>query len=258
MTIATLLVAVVAGLLGLWSPCGLSMLSTITPIGERGRDNRYASTAAWYVVGATLGGLTIGALVALPALAPLSSEAAALLVALAALVAMCSDGRVFGRSLPIHKRQVNERWLDHYRGWVYGIGFGWQIGTGVATYVMSAATYLLLVTPALLSPWLALVAWTTFGCTRGLTVLVTRDIRTPAQLTALHVRINDSSATIRYALVVAEGVLLTCAAATFGVIAAIVGSGVALAVVGASVRRSVAPAACAVGADVVRESLQHR
>jgi hypothetical protein len=258
MTIATLLVAVVAGLLGLWSPCGLSMLSTITPIGERGRDNRYASTATWYVIGATLGGLTIGALVALPALAPIPTRVAALLVAVAALIAMCSDGRVFGRSLPIHHRQVNERWLDHYRGWVYGIGFGWQIGTGVATYIMSAATYLLLVVPALLSPWLALVAWITFGCTRGLTVLVTRDIRTPTQLAALHVRINDSSTAIRNVLVVAEGVLLTCAAVTLGATAGVIGAAVALAVVVASVRRTAAPASCTIGPGVVRESLPGR
>jgi hypothetical protein len=246
LTIGTLLVALVAALLGLWSPCGLSMLSTITPIGERGRDNRFGATATWYVIGATLGGLTVGAIVALPALVPVPRDVAAPLVAVAALIAMCSDGRVFGRSLPIHKRQVNERWLDHYRGWVYGVGFGWQIGTGVATYIMSAATYLLLVVPALVSPGLALAAWTTFGCTRGLTVLVTRHVRTPAQLQAIHLRLDNGASAIRYALVVAEGVLLVFACATFSLTAGALGAIVAIGVVAASVRRAPTSASCAV------------
>ena len=53
-------VAVAAAIRSTWSPCGLSMLSTITPIGERGRNHRYASTAAWFILGATLGGATLG------------------------------------------------------------------------------------------------------------------------------------------------------------------------------------------------------
>ena len=39
-----------------WSPCGLSMLSSITPFGEHGRRHRYAVTATWYLVGAVAGG----------------------------------------------------------------------------------------------------------------------------------------------------------------------------------------------------------
>ena len=33
------------------------MLASITPLGERGRNNRFALTATAYAVGATLGGL---------------------------------------------------------------------------------------------------------------------------------------------------------------------------------------------------------
>ena len=53
-------VAVAAAIRSTWSPCGLSMLSTITPIGERGRNHRYDSTATWFVLGAVLGGATLG------------------------------------------------------------------------------------------------------------------------------------------------------------------------------------------------------
>ena len=43
---------------------------------------------------------------------------------------------------PFFKRQVNEYWLGRYRAWVYGSGFGWQIGAGVTTYIMTAAVFL--------------------------------------------------------------------------------------------------------------------
>ena len=44
---------------------------------------------------------------------------------------------------------MNEAWLSKYRAWVYGGGFGWQIGAGVTTYVMTAAVPLMIVVGAL-------------------------------------------------------------------------------------------------------------
>ena len=41
--------AVAAAARSTWSPCGLSMLSSITPFGEHGRRHRYAVTATWYL-----------------------------------------------------------------------------------------------------------------------------------------------------------------------------------------------------------------
>ena len=35
-----------------WSPCGLSMLSTITPLAERSRGRRWGLTATWFLLGA--------------------------------------------------------------------------------------------------------------------------------------------------------------------------------------------------------------
>ena len=52
--------AVAAAIRSTWSPCGLSMLSTLTPLAERSRGHRYAVTATWFVLGATLGGATLG------------------------------------------------------------------------------------------------------------------------------------------------------------------------------------------------------
>ena len=42
-----------------------------------------------------------------------------------------------GRRLP-GRRQVNEDWLVAYRSWVYGAGFGLQLGAAVATVVNTA------------------------------------------------------------------------------------------------------------------------
>ena len=107
----------------------------------------------------------------------------------AALVAAVSDAGVAGVRLPIHRRQVNERWLDHYRPWVYGAGFGWQIGSGVATYITTAAVYLMIVLGALTgAPVVAFLLGTLFGLLRGLAVLLTRNQTSPTLLRAFHRR----------------------------------------------------------------------
>ena len=216
-TAVVLVVAVAAGGRGLWSPCGLSMLSTITPIGEGGRGHRYGSTAAWYVAGAVLGGLCLG--VAMGAAARFVGDrdgiARAGIVLVAAIVALASDGRVVGFALPIHRRQVNERWLDHYRSWVYGLGFGWQVGTGVATYITTAATYLLVVVGVVaVSPASAVLAGTTFGFVRGIAVFLTRDVRTSAALHRLHRRVQQLEPRSRHGVALVECVVALVAAAT--------------------------------------------
>jgi hypothetical protein len=207
--LAGLLVAVAAGVRSTWSPCGLSMLSSITPLGERGRGNRYRTTAWWYVAGAAAGGLTTGALCALGALAvSLGRPDPSLLVALCAalcVVAAASDARVGGFSLPIHRRQVNERWLDAFRPWVYGAGFGWQIGTGVATYIMTAGVYALVCIAVLSgSPLAALGMWFVFGAVRGLAVFLSARVRTQAALRALHLRFEALGPTLRTVTVAVE------------------------------------------------------
>ena len=146
------LVVVAAAARSTWSPCGLSMLSTITPMAERSRGRRWGLTAAWFVLGATLGGATLGLLAVGGALAvgalDLSVATVLGLAAGAALVTAAMDMGI-GTEMPHHRRQVDEVWLDQYRSWVYGLGFGWQIGTGLATYIMTAAVYLTAVMAAL-------------------------------------------------------------------------------------------------------------
>ena len=230
--LVTIAVAVASGVRGVWSPCGLSMLSTITPIGERGRGNRYATTARWYVAGAVTGGACLGAVAAVLSLVVGAHGAARLVaVAMGALVAAASDARVAGFAVPSHRRQVNERWLDQYRPWVYGGGFGWQIGTGVATYITTAAVYLLVLVVAVSGvPALALAGGVLFGLTRGVAVLLTRRVRTGDDLRRLHAQVQDAGPALHRAVLLVEVTVATVAATAVAVPlgAAVLGAGVAV------------------------------
>ena len=211
-------IAVAAAMRSTWSPCGLSMLSTITPIGERGRSNRYYGTAAWFIAGAVLGGATLGAGAALLAAGvealDLSGEALAGIAAVLGGVTIASDLALGGFRLPSHTRQVNETWLDQYRRWVYGGGFGWQIGVGLATYVTTAAVYLMVALAALTaSPVAAFSIVTGFGLVRGLAVLLGRHLTTPQRMMALHRRLDELLPTAQRAIVLVQAAVVAVAAA---------------------------------------------
>ena len=193
LAVCTLALAVVAAARSTWSPCGLSMLSSVTPMGERGRGQRWGWTAAAYVAGAVAGGATLGAVLAGAALAVRSAGHPGPALAAAAVVTAAGGAAVdlglLRVRLPVLRRQVNELWLDRYRGWVYGAGFGWQIGFGFSTYVMTAAVAVVAVLAAVsASAGLAFGAGLTFGAARGLTILGHARIDDPAALVAAHRR----------------------------------------------------------------------
>lgn len=236
LTIAALGIAVVSAFRGTWSPCGVSMLSSITPLSENGRGNRYWATVTWFVLGAVLGGATLGAVAGLGALlvsaTAMTSAAAAVVVLVAGLITVASDLGVGGFRLPANPRQVERTWLDRFRSWVYGLGFGWQLGAGVATYVMSSSIYLMVVTAAATGePLLAMGIVTLFGFLRGLAVLPAFRVNTPADLTALHRRIERLRPLSRALAVIAQiGVLATAATVLGGVVAGLVVAAVFLVV----------------------------
>ena len=96
------------------------------------------------------------------------------IVAAAAFVAAAIDAGAFGEVIPIWRRQVDDGWLVRYRRWVYASGFGWQIGVGVATYIMTAAVFLMVILAGLTaSPAAAFGLCAGFGLVRGLAVLAT-------------------------------------------------------------------------------------
>lgn len=221
-----LVTAAVAGARGTWSPCGLSMLSSINRFSEAARGHRYAVTCGWFVLGAALGGLLLGTGTAVLALVGAGLPAPGVLAATAALVCLAADLRLL--PLPVHPRQVDETWLRTYRPWVYGVGFGAQIGAGLATYVMTAATYLLVALAALTgSPAVALGCGLVFGVVRGLAVLLGARVATPAQLHAVLRRLEElGPASLRVAMVVQAlvAVLLGGVVAAGAVLALVVSS----------------------------------
>jgi hypothetical protein len=230
--------AMVAAVRSTWSPCGLSMLSSITPMGERARRYSYGGTAAWFVVGAVLGGATLGlgaaALAALVGALDLTPTTAVGIAAVLATVTAASDAQLGGYRLPGHRRQVNEVWLDRYRSWVYGGGFGWQIGVGLATFIVSAAVYLTIALAALTgSPLTAFLLCTGFGLARGLAVLLSRTATSAERMQALHRRFDQLSAPSRHVTIAAQlGLAAVAAVAAAGPAGAV---GVAVVAVAAGI-----------------------
>lgn len=229
-----LIVTVVSAVRGIWSPCGLSMLTSINPFAEKGRQHRYALTASWFLVGALLGGATLGVGIAVVAvvvhsLGP-SIEVALALASLAALGASLADLGIFGIQMPVLRRQVNERWLDQYRGWFYGLGFGWQIGAGLTTYVMTAGVFATVALASLSGSWsFALAAGCVFGFVRGLGVFVGARARSPMALRKLLSRLDGLDRTMRLVvagvLLVSGLVLGVSASPWMGVVSALLGLG---------------------------------
>lgn len=196
LTVLLLLTAAVAAVRGMWSPCGLSMLSALNPVAERARGNRFWVTGCWYVAGSLGGGALLGAGCAAAAYAlahaGLPSTATWGLALVAAITAALSDARLGGWSLPMHPRQVDERWLTRYRRWIYAGGYGVQIGTGLATYVMTAGCYLVIALAALTAqPAAAFAAGLLFGLVRGLTIALAGRATDPTRLQRLLARVEE-------------------------------------------------------------------
>lgn len=209
LAIAAGLVALVAAARSTWSPCGLSMLSSITPLAEEGRGHRYRTTTAWFVAGSTLGGASLGLVMAALAAGVraigASNTTLTTIAAVTCLVTIASDTNIGGFRLPVHHRQVNERWLDQFRPWVYGAGFGWQIGAGLATYIKTCAVYLMVVLAVLTgNPEAALLVGAVFGVVRGMAVFLGRHITSSAALADFHRRFVAAEPLARTATTLCE------------------------------------------------------
>jgi hypothetical protein len=211
------LTMIVAAARSTWSPCSLSMLSMVTPVGEASRGHRYPVTAAWFVGGAVLGGACFGGLMAgFAALIhglSLTGRTLAVTALTAAIVAVAADLGPGGFALPRIPRQVNESWLNEYRGWTYGAAYGWQIGVGLTTYVMSAAVYLMIVLGSLTGrPVIGFTVGLGFGTCRGLALLLGARLTTPASIRSMH-RWFEAAAPVSLRLAVAGEIGVTVVAA---------------------------------------------
>lgn len=186
------------------------MLSSITPLGERGRSNRFAVAASFFFVGSLLGGAATGAIagglgdLALPAQPTVDG----IVIVVLAVAGAALDARVFGLHLPTITRQVDERWLHKYRAWVYGFGFGVQLGVGVATIVSSAAVYLMVVAALLTRSFAAgALIGAVFGVVRGASIVLARRVVTYDELRRLHRRLAANATRSVVANVVTQGAI---------------------------------------------------
>ncbi|MEX2251585.1 MAG: hypothetical protein WD895_05885 [Acidimicrobiia bacterium] len=210
------IVALASAARSTWSPCGLSMLSTITPVTEQGRGRRYAATVPWYLLGALAGGATLGGVAALVSIpvgaADIPEMTVFAIIGLFGVVSIFSDLGVKGFRLPRHRRQVDRLWLDHYRSWVYGTGFGWQIGVGLATYIVTTAVYLTLLIAILTgSPIRALTIGLVFGTVRGLAIFLGVRASTIERLHALHRGLTRLEPSSRAAMFTIQATVATMA-----------------------------------------------
>jgi hypothetical protein len=166
------------------------MLTSITPLGERGRNSNWSVTVAAFLIGSTGAGALLGggagALGKLLGGSSLSSSIGLLVLIGAALIGAALDLGLGGLGLPTPARQVNEDWMRRYRGWVYGVGFGFQLGLGFATVVSASAVYLAFVAAALSgAPSSGALIGATFGFVRAAAIFATLGADTPAKLISL-------------------------------------------------------------------------
>jgi len=170
------------------------MLGSITWLGESGRNARWWVTVSWFGAGAVAAGALVGWLMGWLGTAltgAVGSRQAALALALLAAAGLAVDLRLGGLRLPTVRRQVDDRWLARYRGWVYGVGFGFQLGLGVVTVVTTSAVYVAFAAAALSgSPAAGALIGAAFGAVRWLSVLPGGRVRAPADLVRMDGRLR--------------------------------------------------------------------
>lgn len=162
------------------------MLSSIHPLGERARNNRWSITVTAFVVGAFAGGGVVGAVAGtVGVLVDPRPDLALVVLAGAALLAGGLD--LAGVRSPGPRRQVNERWIGELRGTVYGFGFGVQLGTGFATFVVTWGVWLTLLGAFLTGGTIeGAIVGLAFGAGRAVAPLASGWIDRPSRLTRFH------------------------------------------------------------------------
>jgi hypothetical protein len=190
------------------------MLGSITPLGERSRGRRWGVTVTAFALAAVAAGAAGGAVLgAAGGLVGLAQGTRTWLLALAVTAAIVIDV-VPGLHPPGPRRQVNEEWLHRYRGWVYGAGFGFQLGLGVVTIVTTAAVYAAIAAAFLTGSAAAgAVVGAAFGAARAVTLLAAAPVRGPLALAVLDRRLRTWERPARLAALAAETGLVIAVAA---------------------------------------------
>lgn len=175
------------------------MLSSIHPLGERTRHNRWGLTVGSFTVASTLVGALIGGALGWAGSFLFGAVEQSLLLFGTAVLALLAGGLDLARRRPPGpQRQVNEAWIGHYRGWVYGGAFGAELGVGVMTFVVTwgvVATYGAELLSA--SAWRGALIGGVFGFGRSLALLLAGRIDRPSRLSDFHRRMADLGLPVR-------------------------------------------------------------
>ena len=192
------------------------MLGSITPLGERGRGSRWWLTVSAYLVGSLAGGTfvgsALGAVGATFGAASWSITVRLSTIAVALVVGVLVDLHVGGLRLPTVHRQVEEEWRGRYRGWVWGLAFGFQLAVGVVTIVTTSTVYV---------TWLAAglsgaasggaAVGATFGLARALPIFAVAGVRTPRELLGVDATLRRLASPARSATYAAAGAIAAVA-----------------------------------------------
>jgi MFS family permease len=208
---ALLVVAFTAGVAGTWSPCGFSMIGTISD-----PRRRVALSSAAFGVGACVGGVaTFGLLALVGAALGLRAPLAVALVGAAAATAEVRRARI----APQIRRQVPEHWRRllplPFAAFLYGVLLGMGFTTFVYTFALWALAALVLIVGAPLTGALCGLA---FGVGRALPVV----LLAPIAHRALGSRLVDAMAQRPVMLSLVR--VSAAAALTAVVVAALAGS----------------------------------
>jgi hypothetical protein len=171
--IALFAAALLIGATGTFSPCGLSVIETIGPIGHTGGRRTTLAACAAFGPGAIAGGLlTFGSLAAVGELLHGAGGRAAYVAAAAiALFAAVLEARGT-RIVPQIRRQLPEHWRRVMPMPVAAALYGVLLGIGFTTFVLSFGVWALAgVSLAVGDPALGLLIGAAFGLGRAIPIL---------------------------------------------------------------------------------------
>ena len=191
------------------------MLGSITPLGERGRGSRWWLTVSAYLVGSVAGGALLGGLLgAIGRVIAWTTPTRLAVLGVALLVGISLDLGLAGLRLPTVHRQVDEEMRRDYRGWVWGVVFGFQLSLGIVTIVTTSAVYVTWIAALLSGSSAAGIAiGVTFGLARALPVFAVAGVRTPRQLLGVDTTVRRLAVPARRVAYAASGAIAAIAMA---------------------------------------------
>ena len=172
--VALALTALLVGLTGTWSPCGLSMVETIGPRGHASGSRTTIAACATFALGSLAGAvLTFGSLGLVGELVHGAGGRTAYLVA-AAIAAAAALAELRGIPIvPQVRRQLPEHWRRLMPMPLAAALYGVLLGLGFTTFVLTFGVWALAgISAALGSPQLGLILGLGFGVGRALPIVV--------------------------------------------------------------------------------------